>query len=147
MKFIWLLSNFIWVYLCVTLLAMVVFIILPMKAIFGRDRPTRNKSVYRLCNMRDVEGSQKSMPSGDAAACAFICSAYWYLFGNKWFVIICLPFVSLGRVYVHCHWIGDTILGSIIGLYCAHVCFGHQYFPILSQPFVEAIFQIKMWMI
>ena len=106
------------VYMTCTILTQTLIVILPLKALLGRDRPQRIKSVRRICNMRDIEHG-KSMPSGDAAACAFFCASYWYLFGFTWFGLICVPFCALGRVYTHCHWIGDTIVGAMIGILCS----------------------------
>ena len=48
--------------------------------------------------MRDLEHG-KSMPSGDAAACAFFCGIYWYIFNCYWVLPIFLPMVCIGRVY------------------------------------------------
>ena len=101
-------------YITVTLAIMGLFLILLPKAIFGRERPTRIVSVRRILNMRDLEHG-KSMPSGDAMACAFFCSIYFYVFCSPW-VFVALPLVCLGRVYVHCHWFCDTIIGTIMGL-------------------------------
>ena len=102
---------FIVVYILVAILALCIFFILPLKKLFNRDRPTRILSVYRICNMRDLEHG-KAMPSGDAAAGAFFCGIYAYLFGLPFYAwAIFTILVSLGRVYVHCHWIGDTIAG------------------------------------
>ena len=69
--------------------------------------------------MRKLEHG-KSMPSGDACAAAVCGGMYWHLFGFPWFMIVCVPFASLGRVYVHCHWIGDTVVGAIIGFIFLH---------------------------
>ena len=131
------LANLMWVYMTVTTLAMVAVFILPGKALFGRERPTRVKKVFRFCNMRDLEHG-KSMPSGDAAACAFFCGIYFYVYGY-WPVLLIIPMVSIGRVYVHCHWIGDTIIGSILGLTVSYYFFSQEYFTKLAYPFYEAL--------
>ena len=108
-------------------------IVLPLKMIFDRERPTRILNVYRICNMRDLEHG-KSMPSGDAAAAAFFCGTYSFLFNFHWLSIIIVPLVCLGRVYVHCHWIGDTIIGSIIGFLFSFFCYRKESFAILAWP-------------
>ena len=72
--------------------------------------------------MRDLEHG-KSMPSGDAAACALFSGFYLYVFDFPYMMIFILPLVSLGRVYVHCHWIADTIAGSILGNVFAAILF------------------------
>ena len=64
--------------------------------------------------MRDLEHG-KSMPSGDAAAAAYFCGMYFYLFDFPW-LLPCIVLCSLGRVYVHCHWFGDTVIGCLFGM-------------------------------
>lgn len=110
------------VYVVLTLIILIVFMILPLKAFFGRERPTRITSVFRLCNMRDLEHG-KAMPSGDSAAGAYFLTIYMLIFNQYELLMICLPLVCLGRVYVHCHWIGDTIIGSLLGFGVAWVFF------------------------
>ena len=131
------LANFMWFYLTITILIMVVAVILPSKALLGRERPTRVKRVFRFCNMRDLEHG-KSMPSGDAAACAFFCGMYFFIFDFTP-VLLIIPLVSIGRVYVHCHWIGDTIIGSILGFLVSYYFFSKEYFPMVAVPFYNAI--------
>merc|ERR1719223_1862809 len=121
--------------------ALVVFIILPLKYLFRRTRPIRNKSVSRYCNMRDRENGNPSFPSGDAAACAFFCGAYLYVFSTPWFMIICLPLCSLGRVYVHCHWLLDTVFGAIIGVVFASYFYQETYFATFAMPLFEKMCQ------
>ena len=125
-EFRFMLANMMWFYMLITILAMVAVVILPSKALLGRERPTRVRKVFRFCNMRDLEHG-KSMPSGDAAACAFFCGIYFHVFGFAP-VLLIIPLVSIGRVYVHCHWIGDTIVGSILGLIVSHFFFSQKYF-------------------
>lgn len=56
------------------------------------------------------------MPSGDSAAAALFCFLYCTML-NLPTVYIILPLVMLGRVYYHCHWFGDTIIGVLIGTF------------------------------
>ena len=128
------LINFMWVHMTIGITALVVFIILPLKYLFRRTRPIRNKSVSRYCNMRDRENGNPSFPSGDAAACAYFCSVYLYVFSTPWFLVICLPLCSLGRVYVHCHWLLDTVFGAIFGLVFAIFFYHETYFATFAMP-------------
>ena len=127
-------------YSTIACLMMIVLITVPLKMCFRRERPTRVKSVYRYCNMRDRERGSRSMPSGDANAAAFLTAMYGWLYGNPVPAIICIPMVSLGRVYVHCHWIGDTIIGSFLGLLISYYCYSPHYFGIISMPLFRAVF-------
>lgn len=126
-------------YVLITSLSMTCAIVLPLKALGGRERPIRVPTVHRYCNMRMLEHG-KSMPSGDAAACAFFMSVYLYMFGNPWPVLIVVPLVSLGRVYVHCHWIGDTVVGTMLGLSCAYLFWSKDFFGTLALPLFRAFF-------
>ena len=49
---------------------------------------------------------------------------YLWLYGNPWPFIIVMPFVMAGRVYVYCHWFGDTIAGAILGLTASYAVLG-----------------------
>ena len=121
------------------LFSLVLIIILPCKFLLRRERPSRIKSVRRICNMRDREhrGRFHSMPSGDSAAAGFFCVALGYLF-NFPFIVISIPFTCLGRVYVHCHWFGDTLIGAIIGSTFSFIVF-NLYFEKLSPPLFIAV--------
>lgn len=114
------LVSFALLYTLITALAMTFVLVVPLKALGGRERPTRIPTVHRYCNMRILERG-KSMPSGDAAAAAFLMGLYLFLYGNPWPLLIVVPLVSLGRVYVHCHWIGDTVVGASIGILCSYL--------------------------
>ena len=122
------------VFMVVYMLSIIACIILVNNTIikpgFGRERPTRIKSVYRYCNMRDIEHG-KAMASGDSACCYLFCSIYWVVFGWN-FKMMVVPLVCLGRVYVHCHWIGDTIAGVLIGIIVSYFTFSKEYFPTMA---------------
>ena len=68
------------IYVLISLTILIVFLVLPLKALVGRERPTRITSVFRLCNMRDLEHG-KAMPSGDAAAGAYFLGIYMLMLG------------------------------------------------------------------
>ena len=108
------------------------------KRLFGRERPTRIAEKYRLCNMRKLE-HHKSFPSGDASAASFFTAIYIHIFGvNIWFMVISTVMVSLGRVYVFCHWIGDTVAGSILGTTVSYFLFNEAYFSAIAKPLFVA---------
>ena len=84
--------------------------------------------------MRKLE-HHKSFPSGDATAASFFLAIYVYVFGlNVWCMIFFTIFVSLGRVYVFCHWIGDTIAGSFLGTALAYFLYSKAHFGFFSKP-------------
>ena len=80
------------------------------------------------------------MPSGDAWAAAYFTGAYWLIFNFPYLMFLCIPLSSLGRVYVHCHWLGDVIVGAIFGLITIHYVFSEYYFRILAMPFFYIFF-------
>ena len=135
------LIAFLQVYMVVGISLLVFVFTMPLKTFFGRERPSRITSVKRICNMRDKE-KNKSMPSGDTLACAYFIGMYYHVFNTSPVIFLCLPLVALGRVYVHCHWIGDTIIGGTGGLIAAHYLFGSPYFSTLAKPFIFAIFKL-----
>jgi membrane-associated phospholipid phosphatase len=117
----------------------VLLLVLPLKALSGRERPTKVEQVERICDMRSKEKG-KSMPSGDAAAAALITGIYLFCFGTALPLLIVLPLVCLGRVYVHCHWFGDTILGSMMGITFAYLTWSPQFFCVLAMPLYHVFF-------
>ena len=67
--------------------------------------------------MYDVAKSENAtyaMPSGDSAAAALWCIFMGYSFQVPYLTLI-VPIVMFARVYNQCHWIGDTVVGMIIG--------------------------------
>ena len=71
------------------------------------------------------------MPSGDAAACAFLAVWWFRIVDTKVHFYVTLPLVMMGRVYNHCHWIGDTVVGSFIGLIFGNIAF--TFFKIYAR--------------
>ena len=68
----------------------------------------------RLANLGKREIGSAAMPSGDSAQ-----GALWVvitmLFFQTYAILLVIPMVCFGRVYFRCHWIGDTLVGSLIG--------------------------------
>ena len=120
------------VFYCLTLLLMISTVQL-MKITIKRTRPPRNPKTIRLGNLRAAENGTYSMPSGDAAAAAVFCFLY-AVFMHLPETYLILPMVCLGRVYYQCHWIGDTLVGSVIGTLWAVIAFANivMFLPILQ---------------
>lgn len=97
-----------------------------MKEKLGRLRPGGAFLPNRLLNLRSVE-KNNAMPSGDSAH-----GGMWLTFTALYFqipqLLLLIPLVMLGRVYYACHWIGDTIAGSLIG-----ICLGCIVFYLSTQ--------------
>mmetsp|Transcript_34281 Transcript_34281/g.24792 ORF Transcript_34281/g.24792 Transcript_34281/m.24792 type:complete len:91 (-) Transcript_34281:82-354(-) len=62
-----------------------------------------------------MEKGTYSMPSGDSAAGAVFFTIMALVPGLTWCMAL-IPFVMVGRIYYHCHWICDTICGVFIGV-------------------------------
>ena len=87
-----------------------------LKYIIRRERPTNKDDLWRLVDMRSVENGTFSMPSGDSAAGAVFCTLIAFEMDCPWIFVV-LPLVMAGRIYYHCHWLGDTLAGASIGLF------------------------------
>ena len=117
------LAGFFACYVTVTLLCSLLLGSVLVKIIIGRERPTRIAHVKRAANIRDNENGTKSMPSGDTAAGSFILSVYGHIFLHNWIPMIGIPMVAMGRVYQHCHWFGDTIIGAMVGCSASYLLY------------------------
>ena len=84
------------------------------KHIFGRPRPIPRDSVKRRFNCRSKE-TNCSMPSGDSMQCANFAIVIIYYF-NNYYGLMLIPFVMFSRVFNFCHYIFDTVVGTLIGL-------------------------------
>ena len=103
------------------------------KKVIKRPRPVAPNMIKRSFDLRGFEFNN-SMPSGDTAQAALLylmlckISTVAILYSSMLFLLV--PLVALGRVYHHCHWIGDTIVGAAIGyavfMYSPHLA--HDYF-------------------
>ena len=89
-----------------------------LKYMIKRPRPILREDTKRLSNLRRFENGTYSLPSGDSGAAAVFCYIIYFCFQAP-LIFLILPLVCLGRVYYHCHWIGDTLIGSTIGIFTA----------------------------
>ncbi|CDW79002.1 membrane-associated phospholipid phosphatase [Stylonychia lemnae] len=109
------------------------------KRLFKRQRPNVPAPAKRMVDFRTKE-TNGSMPSGDTAQAAlfafYIKFNFVHLFvrlGGDYFIAKFLTLVALARVFHHCHFFGDTIIGAMIGFL---VAFGFEFYEIvLPLPF------------
>lgn len=81
----------------------------------GRSRPPPSTLPPRICNLRSLEAATHAMPSGDSAQAALWSTLLYSWSGGDARVLLLLPAVMFGRVYFRCHWVGDTMVGSVLG--------------------------------
>ena len=86
------------------------FIIKPLTHVITIPRD----SVKRRFNCRSKE-TNFSMPSGDSMQCANFAIVIIYYF-NNYYGLMLIPFVMFSRVFYFCHYIFDTVVGTLIGL-------------------------------
>lgn len=63
---------------------------------------------------RKFEEGTFAMPSGDACAAALFCCMCGRELGLSVMFLV-VPFVCMARVWLYCHWLGDTMVGAAIG--------------------------------
>lgn len=102
-----------------------------LKKLSNRARP-KYVNQNRLCNLRGRENHSKSMPSGDTTQGALWCGCMAVFFEQE-YVLLFLPLVAYARVYYQCHWIGDTIMGALLGITMSLIAFA-------SFPYFEPMF-------
>jgi membrane-associated phospholipid phosphatase len=95
-----------------TVICLIITLIL--KKVTARPRPVNQKGVKRLYDLRQHE-KNCSMPSGDSLQCANFCVILLFYF-NIPFGFLILPLVMFSRIFYFCHYIMDTIAGSVLGI-------------------------------
>ena len=97
------------------------------RPIFATKRHTEAPDVpKRTIELASYERGTHAMPSGDAGMGSYWCGLAVLVFNIRSAILI-IPLVALGRVYFRCHWIGDTVAGSLLG-------FGFAYLSVPMLP-------------
>ena len=81
--------------------------------------PKRTFSV-RVPKLGD-DGDAPSFPSGDSMAAGFVGATVFINSGGSPFSYIIPVLGCLGRVYFHCHYVCDTLVGATIGWFSVHL--------------------------
>ena len=72
------------------------------------------------------DGDAPSFPSGDSMAAGFVGATVFINSGGSLFSFIFPIIGCIGRVYFHCHYVCDTLVGAAIGWFSVHfVCLGY----------------------
>lgn len=124
---------FFWIY-GFALLGMVAFAQM-FKYTLRRQRPTMPPGTVRIhAALRTHEEGTFAMPSGDTGAAGVFCYVYAATLSGMTGIYLLIPLVALGRVYYYCHWLGDTIAGSVLGLFWGSIIVSHfdMLLPIFS---------------
>ncbi len=94
-----------------------------LKSFLKRKRPTKHGS--RKIQLRWME-SNFSLPSGDTYQAG--CLAYFLFLYVKTELVFALPIlVGFARVYFGFHWIGDTVVGGLLGVGMTKAVLGSYY--------------------
>lgn len=111
---------------------------LHLKGRLGRLRPIFTEDLTKSGYLRSLE-KLNSMPSGDSIQAGYFVLFCMFYFHNPYFFIIALLAIY-GRIFYVIHWIGDCVVGFIIGFlqgYAIHLAIFAliQYFAIDLEEF------------
>ena len=110
------------------------------------DNPREENPQPKNCRWVDLRGHEtnKSMPSGDAAQAALACAYlaivfpnFYLMMGSAQFAWKFVAMVSAARVFYHCHFWGDTIVGVAIGFSVGHACAAVNLGEIVAMPIAK----------
>jgi membrane-associated phospholipid phosphatase len=93
-------------------------ITLYLKKLIARQRPLHKINVKRLFDLRKNE-KNCSMPSGDSLQCANFAMIILCYF-NINLGLFLIPCVMFSRIFYFCHYILDTIVGALLGLFLSY---------------------------
>ena len=73
------------------------------------------------------------MPSGDTTQaavfvgfCAYNLPNFYHFMGGSSFAFKHICLVASARVFYHCHYIGDTVVGGLLGLFIAYLFYNFE---------------------
>ena len=110
-------KNYFFIIKPLTHVLVILIVTLVTKHIIGRPRPQIMEGVKRRFNCRSKE-TNCSMPSGDSMQCASF-AIVWIFYFNHFYGLLLIPFVMFSRVFYFCHYLMDTVVGTIMGLLVA----------------------------
>lgn len=96
-------------------------ITLGLKKLTNRQRPHHREHLKRIKNLRQHE-KDCSMPSGDSLQAANFAMILFMYF-NTYFGFLLIPCVMFSRIFYFCHYLSDTIVGSLLGLIISNFAF------------------------
>ena len=86
------------------------------------------------------------MPSADTAQSALCAAfininypAFYAVMGGIGFSIKLIIAVAIGRVYYHCHFLGDCLVGAVVGTMVAYFVQAIHLDDIISRPLAQLI--------
>lgn len=111
------------------LIAVVITVIIneTIKHFVGRVRPDPATLGKKLINLRSIHNNP-SMPSGDTAQASVTAITLIY-HGYSYLWLLAIPFGAFGRIYFGSHWIGDCIIGGLVGAILA-ICVNYYLFDV-----------------
>lgn len=69
-----------------------------------------------------------ALPSGDTAQAALLAyfikynfPKLFFMFGSNQFALRLIGLVGFARIFHHCHFIGDTLMGALLGFGIAYI--------------------------
>ena len=98
-----------------------------LKHVFKRVRPDPNKIGKKIIDLRKVHNNP-SMPSGDTAQASVMAVTLLY-HGYSYLWLLVIPIGAFGRIYFGSHFIGDCIVGAILGVISAYAVNYYMYVP------------------
>ena len=101
-----------------------------LKYVISRPRPLLQDLGKKWPNLRKIHNNP-AMPSGDTAQASVAAVTLIYHGFSPWFILV-IPFGAFGRIYYGSHWIGDCIIGAILGALLTFCVNYYLYIPIDS---------------
>lgn len=90
------------------------------KQLFQRDRPVPpsplpKRHFYVKVPSKKGSGDGPSFPSGDSMAAGVVGTSLYFFTNNPYYLLL-IAWGMVGRVYYHCHYFFDTLVGASVGL-------------------------------
>lgn len=89
-----------------------------LKNVFIRPRP----DFFSLIHAVNTCPIDYSFPSGHAATAFAVATVLAYFDRKRWYVyFIIASLIAFSRIYLGCHYVGDIIIGAILGIFFSKV--------------------------